>query len=176
MEPNTAVFQPALTPSIFTWASIPWYLSTWLPVSFNLEGTSTCYTLPNKTQDHQTIQGIWEPGKTYSVCLESPRRWKRAGTKALVPCGVQVKEGNPLWVTSLVAIMVENKILHNMRILFRAKWGLQSERPTFRQLWETALKRQRVESGYMEILQQRAGSLNIKTLLKKTRYTKGLPS
>ena len=131
MEPNTAVFQPALTPSIFIWAGIPWYLSTGFPVSFNLEQKSTCYTLPNKTQDHQTIQEIWEPGETYSVCLESPRRWKRAGTNALVTCGIQVKEGSPLWVTSLVAIMVENKILHNVRVLFGAKWGLQSGRPSF---------------------------------------------
>ena len=66
--------------------SKPWYLSTkprhpsifqlggYSPVSFsqahppqvsfNWEGSGTCYTPPNKTQDHQPIREIWEPGET----------------------------------------------------------------------------------------------------------------
>ena len=35
------------------------------PRNLSTRGPGTCYTLPNKTQDHQPIQEIQEPGETH---------------------------------------------------------------------------------------------------------------
>ena len=54
---------------------MPQYLSTGPPaVSVSWEEGRLSAPLPNKTQDHQPIWEIWEPGDTYSICLDCPRR------------------------------------------------------------------------------------------------------
>lgn len=39
----------------------------------------TYYTSPNKTQDHQPIQEIQEPGETYQICLHSEKVYRCKG-------------------------------------------------------------------------------------------------
>ena len=92
---SPSIFQPAPAQSVFrfqlvmyssvcfNWAPPSVYtLSGYAPVSFNWAPCSTCRLregrlsapLPNKTQDHQPIWEIWEPGDTYPICLDCPRR------------------------------------------------------------------------------------------------------
>ena len=82
----------------------PQYLSYWegagnllhrqikLRISANMGDSRSRRDLPKFVCTPQG--GVWLQGAT-------------AGTKAPVPCGVQPKEGSPLWVTASVTITVD---------------------------------------------------------------------
>ena len=84
-------------PGIFQMSPPPQYLSS--------GRAGTCCTLPVKTQDDQPILGDLRPRRDLPKFVLTPQAGGRvqgapAGTKALVPLRVQVKEESPLWVPS----------------------------------------------------------------------------
>ena len=74
---------------------------------FNWEGAGNLFHYQIKLRISANT-GDFENQETLpQICLNSPKRWGvAAGTKAVLPHGVQPKEGSPLWVISSVTITV----------------------------------------------------------------------
>ena len=94
---------------------MPWYISSALPlqVSFAWEGIGNLLHHQVKLR-FSTNMGDLRTRRVLPkfVCTPWGIRWVQeaaAGTKALIPHGVQVKEESPLWVPSSVAITVDKK-------------------------------------------------------------------
>ena len=71
-----SIFQPSPTQYLDCgWAPVFFNWVPPLPGTVKWEGSRTCYTPPNKTQDLQPTWEILEPEETQSNPSELPRRW-----------------------------------------------------------------------------------------------------
>lgn len=93
-HPSYLITRPRLL-SVFQ-LSKPQYFSTKLSQYLSPGESGTCYTLPNRTQDHQPICKIWEPEESYAnlsgLSKEADGHRGICWYKTCVPHKVQVKK------------------------------------------------------------------------------------